>query len=1649
MLRCLFALLVALAACNPPTEDTKRGTESAAPVDEDGDGYIPSEGDCDDSDPTVNPGELEICDGNDNDCDDQIDEDVSSTWYADADGDGFGDAVGTPVQACAAPEGHVANGTDCDDTDADTFPGATEYCDGADDDCDAAIDEDDAEDAAAWHADLDADEFGDADVEVIACYAPDGYVADATDCDDTVAETFPGADEICDGEDDDCDGDIDEDEAVDALTWYADADGDTFGDAGTSAIACEAPAGTVADATDCDDTDAATFPGATEYCDGADDDCDGTIDEDDAADADTWFADTDGDTYGDSAATTVSCAAPSGSVAVAGDCDDTDAATFPGATELCDGEDDDCDGVTDEADAADASTWYVDADSDTYGEASTATNACEAPAGYVADATDCDDAAAGINPGAVETCDGEDDDCDGVTDEDDASDAATWYADLDADDRGDASAPTVSCEAPAGYVADATDCDDTDADVYPGATEHCDGEDDDCDGTTDEDDAVDATTWYADLDRDTYGDASTSDVSCTAPARYVADSSDCDDTDTGVHPGATEYCDGEDDDCDGTVDESSAADASTWYRDGDGDSYGLVTTTTLGCSQPSGYVSDASDCDDGDAGTNPGADEYCDGEDDDCDGTIDEDAAVDATTWYRDADRDSYGTSTTTDVSCTAPSGYVAISTDCDDTDAGVYPGAPETCDGEDDNCDGTVDGGASSAPTWYLDADSDGYGVTSTTTESCTAPTGYASVSGDCDDTDADISPADAEVCDGVDNDCDSTTDESSATDASTWYRDADGDGYGTSGTTQDACTQPSGYVSDSTDCNDSNASYNPGETEVCSNSVDEDCDGTADDGCPTYETHCGTISASETWSAADVHLVTCDVYVQGSSAPTLTIEDGAEVLFSTGTGLLIGSSSYGSLTIAGSTNGVVLTSSATSPSAGAWDGITVGPYNRGTTITNATIEYGGANNYGNVYASTSAYSAGSLVISGCQITDSSNSGVYLNSESELDMSETTVSGNADYGVYLSSSSDLETTGGPTFTDNTLTDNDLYPIQLPATYVGQLDATSSFTGNGTDRIYVTGATLTSDATWQDLDADYLIASDVAVAGGSAPTLTIEDGATLRFATGIGLTVGSGNYGGLDVQGTTTGVTFTASSSAPSAGDWDGLYFGANTRVATVDGATIEYGGANGYGNVYAYYLTNSSTTLTITDSVIRESSNSGVYVGYSSGAAIRGTEISDNTDYGLWLEPTASLDGDFTDNVVTGNVLNPVNVPADYVDELDATSTYTGNGTDLVRVTTDTVVTDATWQLLDVDHLVVGDVYVQASTDPTLTISDGLTLYFNPGIGLLAGYTGYGSLDIQGTTTGVTLTSSDTSAPAAGDWDGVWIGRYDTGSRIDGATIAYGGANTYANVYVTYNSSYSTRMLITDSWITASSNSGVYLATNAVAEISGTVIDENAEYGVYVDSSSALASTGAASFANNEVSGNGNEPVRINADQMRELDDSSTYTGNTTDRIYVVGETVSSDSTWQALDVPWYVSTDITFQGSTSPELTIEAGVELEFARSAGLLVGNGTTASLYAVGTAASPIVFTSAQSSPAAGDWDGITIGNYDVGSTIQYATVEYGGANAKGNIYFYYADPGSMVDSCTIAYSSYYGIYRTSSTPTLSNITYTSNTSGTVF
>ena len=413
---------------------------------------------------------------------------------------------------------------------------------------------------------------------------------------------------------------------------------------------------------------------------------------------------------------------------------------------------------------------------------------------------DCDDSTRARNPQASELCDGADDDCDGLVD-DNATDVgqncATGFSGECAAGRTVCSSGLAVCEA-----------------SFTPAEESCDGRDTDCDGTTDEgeDGLPLARTCYE-------GPAGTLGVGACVQGVQTCDRSAFSSCVGAVLPQA-ETCDGIDNDCNGAVDEGLAL--VPWYVDADGDGQGNPALPPVeSCGLVPGRALVADDCDDSRATSFPGAAEIVGDEiDQDCDG---------AELCFADADGDEFRTATTirsSDLDCTdlGEAARTVAAVDCNDTTTLIYPGAPEITGNEvDENCDGQE--------LCYVDADNDGYRLDTTLLSaniSC-ANDGEAPVAdprGDCDDLDSRRRPGQSEICNGVDDNCDGTADEGVA--AVGYYLDRDGDGFGDFAESPVLrCVAPVGYVGNNLDCDDRSGLVSPNGVETVGDGVDQDCDG------------------------------------------------------------------------------------------------------------------------------------------------------------------------------------------------------------------------------------------------------------------------------------------------------------------------------------------------------------------------------------------------------------------------------------------------------------------------------------------------------------------------------------------------------------------------------------------------------------------------------------------------------------------------------------------------------------------------------------------------------------------------------------------------------------------------------------------------------
>ncbi|MDP7110775.1 MAG: MopE-related protein, partial [Myxococcota bacterium] len=357
------------------------------------------------------------------------------------------------------------------------------------------------------------------------------------------------------------------------------------------------------------------------------------------------------------------------------DCDDGAANVNPGADEVCNGVDDDCDGTVDQG-AVDEGTWYYDGDGDGYGAASPTELACDQPADHADNADDCDDADPNVNPGQAEALNGEDDDCDSWVDEGVLPFGAVVITEImrDPDAVDDSLGEWIELYNDGGFdvnlrgfeVTDlGTDAFAIEEDLWLAPGEHA--------VLIREDDGGLNGGVVADLEWTNIALSNTADEVIVTFAGDEIDRVEYADPYWPDDAGAAMSLDL------GSHDATLNDDPGAWcaavdgFGDGDLGTPGLVNPGCCADLDGDGYDDQGcggDDCDDGDPAIYPGADEWCDALDNDCDGDVDESPAIDAITWYADADGDGYGDVGAPQQACDQPDDHVANVTDCDDGDS-------------------------------------------------------------------------------------------------------------------------------------------------------------------------------------------------------------------------------------------------------------------------------------------------------------------------------------------------------------------------------------------------------------------------------------------------------------------------------------------------------------------------------------------------------------------------------------------------------------------------------------------------------------------------------------------------------------------------------------------------------------------------------------------------------------------------------------------------------------------------------------------------------------------------------------------------------------------------------------------------------------------
>jgi len=509
--------------------------------------------------------------------------------------------------------------------------------------------------------------------------------------------------------------------------------------------------------------------------------------------------------------------------------------------------------------------------------------------------------------------------------------------------------------------------------------------------------------------------------------------------------------------------------------------------------------------------------------------------------------------------------------------------------------------------------------------------------------------------------------------------------------------------------------------------------------------------------------------------------------------------------------------------------------------------------------------------------------------------------------------------------------------------------------------------TITVDTTLSE--PCYNVNSNVAIR--NAATLTINPGVRLQFALDVNVVVEGDGI--LSAVGTSASpIVFTGS--IPTQGYWDGIDI-RSVATSQIDYAIVEYGGSISSFN-QANVGVSFSGRLSLSNSILRHS-------------ATHGVSISNGVN-GL---------ANFSNNIVTLNEDTPVSIRPNQVGALAANNSFTGNMTaaganrDYIEIGNGSgsfgIYSDQTWNALDVDYRIYPGLPTNVTAE--LTLAPGATLVFDADAFL--GIHDGGALRAIGTELEPITFTGLQQVP--GFWSGIQFMTNTANNVLDHTVVEYGGG-TRANIRA---------------------NVGVYDADSQLT-IRNTTLRHSEEYGFQFANGIALDMSNVTSTSNNR-------PGSIWFVDIGILDGSSVYSGNTDDRLFLIGPGLSGDFTDQTvknIGIPYY---DSNASGLTSvqAQLTLDPGVEMEFNSNGGLNIqGDGA---LIAQGTVSEPIIFTGAQK--VSGYWNGIQLATSNA-NIIDNAIVEYGGANTgntAGLIGLYGID-GSTITNSTLRSSATNGI-----------------------
>jgi parallel beta-helix repeat protein len=750
-----------------------------------------------------------------------------------------------------------------------------------------------------------------------------------------------------------------------------------------------------------------------------------------------------------------------------------------------------------------------------------------------------------------------------------------------------------------------------------------------------------------------------------------------------------------------------------------------------------------------------------------------------------------------------------------------------------------------------------------------------------------------------------------------------------------------------------------------------------------------------------------------------------------------------------------------------------------------------------GGIYATTC-----SPLIYGCDISNNHDQGIYFTSGSPT-IQNCSINGNDICGLEMQNGT---TANQPVVTGCTFIGNNGYPLKTWAGQVWKISG-NSYTYNTNQMIFVNGERISKDGNWVNPGVPYQVSGGIAVYGtdgGDGITVwTIDPGNVLMMGSDNSITIGfSSTPGGLIAVGTESdSIFFKADIEFPSPGYWGGLDFSiyASTANCQLSYCHLEYGGSSSkytitinlcspvFSHTVIQYSGNRAvsisghSTSSFTDCSILSSGVSGdgweaVYI-YNSSPLFSYCTIRNNAQEGflifsndatnmapvidhcnisyngtegvfVWNYNEAKLNVTLTHCTMNYNNGYPAWAFPDNLRNYHDNS-YTGNTHQSIYVYGGTISHDATWVNNDVAFQVKGSLTIQgqdgADNVTTLTLAAGDSLVFD---GSLFCYIGSnsnaalpGALKVEGTESDTVILISDDPSIPVHNWKGLYFYQYAASSQcvLDYCKISSAGNGLTYNVYCNISSPTFNHCRINNS-----AGSAVWLEGASSPAFDHCLISGCVRYGINCNSAFNYPTVTNTAI---DYCGTGYYPVSGYADMFSGFSDNS-YTGNVNPYIYVKGDTVEKDATWENAGISYRIFNDVYVMGTDGPDgvttLTLEPGVILRFRYEAdinGLWIGHASDpnfpGALWALGTPTQPVFFTT-NGNVTPGAWKGICFNDYarDTLCLFDFCTIEYGGNTTNESIYCNASSPAILNTVVKNAHGS--AIYCTnSSNPLIKN------------